>query len=159
MTPPMQAAQWAAMPPAIWLASAAGPDRHDVVVRWGWDPGWLASLPCGVRWDAVRMDEAPGLAVLAALRSTDALPVLGPVLHHRGAGHVYWLVSIEADGPADWREIDPTCVLFGAGSHLALPTLDPELPQECPEQWIHRPRVVGTLTPPSLLRAGVEAAR
>lgn len=151
----MQAAQWALMPSAIWLAGVAGPEKHDIVVRWGWDPEWLAPLPCGVRWDALALGDGLGLTALEALRAGDTRASLGPVLHDQGASLTFWLLPIEAGAADMWRQIAPTAQVLSTGQHLQAP--DPESgPGVSSARWVNWPAITGTLTPPDLLAAALQ---
>ncbi|PYC83469.1 hypothetical protein C7C46_09050 [Streptomyces tateyamensis] len=150
MTPEEQVARWAVMPPEIWLAGAdRSSARYDTVIRWEQDRAYMAPLPCGVRWHALRMPEELGLAVLRALLATAAAQALGPVLHDRTEGLTVWLLPVEPDTGAEWERLDPVLVLLTAGHTLQAP--GPEVLGGEPVRWAHWPQIPGTLTPPDLL--------
>jgi hypothetical protein len=157
VTPQRQTELWASLPPGAWLAGADRERRHDIVIRWGWDRTWLAPLPCGVRWDALAMADALGLAVLKALRTSATCPALGPVLHDRALGLVHWLLPVEVGAAARWREVDSTLQLMTGGAHLHAPDPDPEPAdrRSFEREWVSWPPVTGTLTPPDVLAAAI----
>ena len=159
MTPQEQTELWANLPGNTWLAGAertAG--RHDIMIRWGWDPSWLAPLPCGVRWDVLAMSGGLGLAVLKALRRARTCPALGPVLHDGALSMTYWLLPVEVDAEARWREVDATLQLMTRGAYLSAPDPDPDPEVLAPrhQEWVSWPPVTGTLTPPDVLAAAIK---
>lgn len=149
MTPEQTAALWRNMPATTWLAGVMGAARHDTVVRWSRQPHGLAQLPCGVRWDAVRMPEVLGLPVLRVLRER-VKGELGPVLHDRRSGQVYWLVPVGGG-----KRLHPEVVVLGDGAYLSVPDPEEERGPGWPAVWVHWPSVTGTLTDAAGLAAVV----
>lgn len=87
----------------------------DLLFQHTWlDPG-PASLPAGVRWDAVRVTEALGKAALAHLRRFGLASRIGAVLAH---GHSWWFIIRPDADPAPWP---PNSKYLSTGSFLAIP--------------------------------------
>lgn len=108
-------------------------------------------LACGGTWDALRTPEELALPVLGRLRAhrTDRNQ-LGPVLHDKRSGSVYWLISRghTAGDVAVWPE---GCVVLGASHWLAVP--NPANPHS-KLIWLHMSKP-GVLTGPPWLAAAL----
>ncbi|MFB7618321.1 hypothetical protein [Kitasatospora sp. NPDC056181] len=88
-----------------------------MLAAWPGQPGGLLLVPCGVRWDAVRLPAPLGLAVLDKLLG-DAVEA-GPVLHDRSSELVYVLIALGSG--IDWDKRYPQVRLLSDGCHLATP--------------------------------------
>lgn len=143
--------------PETWLASAAGkPHRFDAVIAWDRQPNKLAQLPCGIRWDVVRTPDTIGLPALETL-SGSREGSLGPVLHDRRSGQLYWLIPVMAEHRDEWLQLHPEIVLLGADSYLSCPAPDAEPAADWPAAWAYWPHQTGTLTDPAALLAALGA--
>ncbi|MCC9306959.1 hypothetical protein LN042_07535 [Kitasatospora sp. RB6PN24] len=140
------------MPAATWLAGAAGSLRHDVVIAWGDEPGRPQPLPCGARWDVVRVPERIGSRVLGRLLTGDGQGAIGPVLLDRRARNLYWLVAIETEPIARWSTVLEVR-FFSHGDYLAVPS--PDVTDAWPADWVYWPEITGALTPPAMLAAAI----
>ncbi|MFG3053486.1 hypothetical protein ACGFZP_21405 [Kitasatospora sp. NPDC048239] len=102
------------------------------MAQWLGQPGGLLLLPCGVHWDAVRMPEAVGLAVLEVLLTGGQ--GAGPFLHDRDSRLVYALVA--PAGGIGWSR--PGVRLLSTGAYLAAPS--PEMDWlNGRVGWVHMP--------------------
>lgn len=146
--------RWSAMSPAAWLAAAAGSRRYEIVIRWDWEPDWLARLPCGLRWDAVKTSARLGPTVIEQFLGGNDRHRIGPILQDHRTGEAYWLTPIETD-TSRWDGL-PGVELLGQGQHLAAPA--PKSSIIGLAEWIHWPQTPGTLTPPHILAAALKAA-
>lgn len=146
--PPRSRRRLARLPAPLWLASAAEGDRDATLASWPGRPGGLLLLPCGVRWDAVRLPERLGLAVLEALLRDAAEP--GPVLHDRDTALVY--VLIPPDSGVDWGRKNARARLLSTGCYLAVPS--PELGfLNRAVVWAHMPPLPAPTDPRDLAAA------
>lgn len=138
---------------AAWLVSVMGEHSYETLLEWESTPPHRAVLPCGLRWDVVRMPESLGLAVLARLGGTDPDQV-GPVLRDLPGHRMYWFIPL---GHTEaWRRPGTDVHLLGRGCFLVVP--HPDIQGDGSSEWEHWPARTGTLTNPGRLAATVAEA-
>lgn len=105
-------------------------------------------LAAGYGWDAVRTPEELGLATAERLLGNAInRNRLGPVLHSRRSGVLYWIIR-----PGSTAHYPSGCQLLGRGDWIGAPAdraLHPDI-----VRWLHLPEP-GILTPAAWLAAAL----
>jgi hypothetical protein len=129
----------AVTPNATWLLNPQS--RQPLLSR-------MLLLAAGYAWDAVRTPEQLGLATAERLLA-DAhdRTQLGPVLHSRRSGCLYWIIR-----PGSTADYPDGCRLLSATYWIAVPG-DRAVPPDT-VRWLHLP-TAGVLTPAAWLAAAL----
>lgn len=134
--------------PAEWLASAAA-DPERVLAWWQADPEHSATLPAGIRFDAIMMPLAAAEQLVAVLRASGAP---GPVYLDR-PGHVGY--ALVPPGTAESWTVPGTSAL-GVATWLWVP--DPGATGETGVSWACPPDGSGALCSPDDVLSVLAAA-
>ncbi|MGY0489584.1 hypothetical protein [Streptomyces sp. WG-D5] len=143
---------------AQWLASCHR-QPSEAYAAWEQSP-FLARLPAGRTWDALRVQQPLGLTVLWELgEEAAAVPVLEE--HAKPRPVFYILARADAVAPAPaWPETEDVRMLT-AGEDLAMPSPDADAITGVRHHsflWRTPPDGSGRLADPELLRAALRSA-
>ncbi|MHC5258978.1 hypothetical protein ACYSUO_13905 [Streptomyces sp. UC4497] len=143
---------------AQWLASCHR-KPSEAYAAWGQSP-FLAKLPAGRDWDALRVQQPLGLTVLWELgEEADAVPVLE---EHAKPRPVFYILTRPdpAGASVTWPETEDVRLLT-AGEHLCMPSPDADGITGVRHHsflWRTPPDGSGKLVDPELLRTALKSA-
>ncbi|MFE1954352.1 hypothetical protein ACFW9D_28235 [Streptomyces sp. NPDC059524] len=142
---------------AQWLAAChAQPEK--AFAQWEQAP-FLARLPAGRRFDALRVHQPLGLTVLWEL-GDDAGKV--PVLEEHAPPRPVFYILTRPGSADDWPPAQDDAVLLGAGTELSVPSPHADGitgVQQHTYMWRVPPDGSGRLADPDVLRAALDLAR